>query len=94
MSRNRTVVEKVGDWHTAYQAISAELTPQALRMLLGGMNDVLGAATTPAEAIQLMQSSMALARLVSSNDRASAIAAAVITASGGATRPLLVEDQE
>lgn len=91
MSRNRTVIEKVGDWHTAYQAISAEVTPPELRQMLAKFTEVMGAASTPQEAIELLQQSMALARLVSANDRAASITAAVLTSSGGA-RPVIMED--
>jgi len=93
MSRNRTPVEKTADWYTVFNAISGELTPTALRTMLSRLTETMGTTGEPSEAIALLQSSMALARLVSANDRAAAIAAAVLTSSGGA-RPVVVEDQE
>lgn len=84
MSRNRTPHEKVADWLAVYQAISAEVTPPELRAMLGKFNEVMGAATDPAEAISLLQQSMNLARLVSANDRTAVLAAAMLTSGGGA----------
>ena len=89
MTRNRTTAEKVGDWLAAYNAIREEVTPTPLRTMLNGFSGAIGEATSPAEAIAVLQSSMALARLISANDRMAAIAAAMLTSSGGAARPVM-----
>lgn len=83
-SRPQTVEEKVAQWYTAYTAVAAEVNPQALRDRL---NEVIN---TPIpqdpEGIlvytQRMNASMALARLVSANDRAAATVAALLVQSG------------
>jgi hypothetical protein len=83
-SAGRTVEERVADWFKAYQAIAAEVSPQALRDQLNAVintpipQDPDGIVVYTAR----MNASMALARLVSANDRASATVAALITATG------------
>ncbi|HET7070124.1 MAG TPA: hypothetical protein VFI40_04825 [Nocardioides sp.] len=91
--RPRTVPEKVSDWLIAYNAIREEVTPPPLRKMLAVFNETVGSATTPAEGIAILQQSMALARLISANDRMSAIAAAMLTSSGG-QRHVVVDDAE
>lgn len=92
-TRHRTVAEKTSDWLMVFNTIRAEVTPLKLRQMLDGFNEVMSKQDDPQEAIVLLQQSMALARLISANDRAAAISAAILTSSGGA-RPVLVEDQE
>ena len=83
-SRGRTPEEKVADWLTVFQAVAAELNPVELRNRL---NEVIN---TPIpqdpEGIlvytQRMNASLALARLVSANDRAAATVAALLVQSG------------
>lgn len=83
-TRTEVVQNRVGDWKTAFDAIAAELNPQALRDRL---NDVIN---TPIpqdpEGIlvytQRMNASLALARLVSANDRAAATVAALLVSNG------------
>jgi hypothetical protein len=83
-ARGRSVEEKVGDWKVAFDAIAAELNPQALRDQL----DVVINTPIPQDAdglllyAQRMSASLALARLVSANDRAAATVAALITQTG------------
>ena len=43
MARDRTIPERVADWQQAYEAVRAELTPEALRALLNGLLAVEGA---------------------------------------------------
>jgi len=84
LSRGRSVTDKVGDWKAAFDAIAAELSPQALRDQLDAVIN------TPIpqdpEGIlvytQRMNASMALARLLSANDRAAGTIAALITQTG------------
>ena len=84
MATGRTVPEKVGDWYEAYQAIAEQLNPPALRAQL---NEVINQ-PIPQDADGLLlynsriSASMALARLVSANDRAAATVAALITQTG------------
>lgn len=83
-ARGRSVEEKVGDWATAFAAVSETLTPQELR------DQLTAVINTPIPAdpegiavyVQRMNASMALARLVSANDRAAGTIAALITQSG------------
>ena len=80
----RSVMEKVGDWKVAFDAVAAELNPQALRDQL----DAVINTPIPQDPegllvyTQRMNASMALARLVSANDRAAATVAALITQTG------------
>lgn len=77
-------MEKVGDWEVAYQAVSASITADKLREQLNAVintpipADPEGIVTYVAR----MNASMALARLVSANDRAAGTIAALITQSG------------
>jgi hypothetical protein len=90
MARNRTVPEKVSDWLMAYNAIRAEITPPQLSKMFAVLT--AGEATTPGEALTILQQSMSLARLIEANDRMAAMAAAVITSSGGA-RPVVLDEE-
>lgn len=83
-SRTQTVEEKVGQWQRAYQAVAAEVSPQALRDQLNAVintpipQDPEGMGTYVAR----MNAAMAMARLVSANDRAAATVAALLVQSG------------
>lgn len=82
--RPQSVEDKVGQWLIAFNAVAHELNPAELRERL---NEVIN---TPIpqdpEGIvvyaQRMNASMALARLVSANDRAAATVAALLVQSG------------
>lgn len=84
MTRPVDVVEKVGNWKEAFDAIAVELNPQALRDQLDAVIN------TPIpqdpEGIlvytQRMNASLALARLVAANDRAAATVAALLVGTG------------
>jgi hypothetical protein len=84
VATGRTVIEKVGDWKEAFDAIAIELTPDKLREQLDSVintpipQDPEGLLTYTAR----MSASMALARLVSANDRAAGTIAALITQTG------------
>lgn len=84
MTRPVGVEDKVGNWLVAYRAIAEELSPQALR---DRFNEVINT-PIPADPEGLMvfearlSASMALARLLSANDRAAGTIAALITATG------------
>jgi hypothetical protein len=84
VATGRTVIEKVGDWKVAFDAVAAELTPDKLRNQLDAVintpipQDPEGLLTYTAR----MSASMALARLVSANDRAAGTIAALITQTG------------
>ena len=90
MAGNRTIPQKTNDWTQVFNVIRSELTPEPMRKLMGIMN--IGEATTPEEAVKVLQTSMALARYIGANDRAAAIAAAMLTSGGGARVALPVED--
>lgn len=84
MATGKTVIEKVGDWKVAFDAVAAELNPQALRDQLNSVintpipQDPEGMGTYVAR----MNAAIAMARLVSANDRAAATVAALLTATG------------
>lgn len=84
MAGTRTVIEKVGDWKQAFDAVAAELNPQQLRDQLNAVintpipQDPEGIVTYTAR----MNAAMAMARLVSANDRAAGTIAALITQTG------------
>lgn len=84
-TRTRTVAERIGDWKEAYDAVSAELNPMALKELVGALGVTLPAATVPttpeeAEAYSkavvaatgTIQASMNLARIIAENQRTAA----------------------
>ena len=83
-ARGRTVEDKVADWLVAYRAIAAEISADKLREQLNAVintplpQDPDGIATW----YDRMNASMALARLVSANDRAAGTIAALITQTG------------
>lgn len=73
---SQQVAERVGGvWLPAFNAIRAELTPQFLLDLLAAIRGN-AIPTDPGEALILLQNSMALAQLISANDRAAAMVAA------------------
>lgn len=83
-STARSVEDKVGDWKQAFDAIAAELTPDELR---SRFNDLMSLPLPddPDNVITYtarMNTAMALARLVSANDRAAGTIAALITQTG------------
>lgn len=90
MATGKTVIEKVGDWKIAFDAIAAELNPQALRDQLNSVintpipQDPEGMGTYVAR----MNAAIAMARLVSANDRAAATVAALLTATGIKPAPI------
>jgi hypothetical protein len=83
-TRGRSVEEKVGDWEKAFRAVGESLTSQKLRDQLDAVintpipQDPEGIIVYTAR----MNASMALARLVSANDRAAGTIAALITQTG------------
>lgn len=83
-SRPQTVEEKVGQWEVAYKAVAYSLTANKLREQLNEVintplpQDPDGLITYTAR----MNAAMALARLVSANDRAAATVAALLVATG------------
>lgn len=91
MATGRTVEQKVGDWLLAYRAIAEEVSAPALREQLNAVintplpQDPEGIGTYVAR----MNASMALARLVSANDRAAATVAALLVSQG--IRPAAID---
>jgi hypothetical protein len=83
MAQGKPVTEKVGDWYQAFEAIRMELTPQSMRSIV----DVLKGAGDPGSLASMERA----ARMIAANDRAAAIAAAIITQSG-VSRPVLSPD--
>jgi hypothetical protein len=89
MPRLRTTEDKVSDWYTVFGAVRDELTPAPFRGLIDKMTNFPVAEGTDAAAYaSLVQSSMGIARLISANDRAAAVVAAMLTQSG-VSRPQL-----
>lgn len=97
MTANRTVVEKVGDWKQAYDAIREELTPPQMRLMLGHLT-----APTPMDGddvaavqayVQVVRASLDLSRVITANDRAAAVTAAMLT-QAGVSRPIFGDDAE
>lgn len=88
MTRNRTPQEKVGDWNEAYEPIRDAITPDPMRQMITNMTSVPMEGVEVAAYASLVQSSIHLARIVAANDRAAAIAAAMLTAAG-VSRPVI-----
>lgn len=86
MTRPVTPAERVAQWYEAYTAIRAELTPEAMRTILAEMNMVEGVAQ--------LGSYMSLARNVMANDRAAAVVAAMLTATGIKPTPVELDEVE
>lgn len=83
--RERTTVQKVADWFEVYQAIKAELTPQALRELT---------ALASADSVASINVGLGASRITFANDRMAAQVAAMLTQSG-VSRPISeVDDAE
>ncbi len=83
-TRGTQLEEKLGNWATAYQQVAAAITANALREQLNAVintpipQDPDGITTYVAR----MNATMALARLVSANDRAAGTIAALLVQSG------------
>lgn len=85
--RERTINDKVSDWFTVFKAVEAELTPQALRE----MTSLVQARTADgALDIAAVQLGMRITGVVTANDRAAAVVAAILTAQGVKPLPLEV----
>jgi hypothetical protein len=87
--RGLTVIDKVGQWHEAYTAILAELSPPELDEAYG----LLVATKVQGEGTGILEldmqayaarvnAAMAMARLTAANRRAAATVAALLTATG------------
>jgi hypothetical protein len=86
-SRNRTLPEKVGDWGAAFNAMRDEITPPVFREIMTKLTSLPappeGAGLADFnEYITAVNASLGIARIVAANDRAAAMAAAIITQSG------------
>lgn len=93
-SRNRTVDEKVGDWKRAFDAMLDEATDPRLSAVI----DNLAAIPAPKEEdglagfdayVTAINSSLSIVRVVRADRRTAMIAAAMLTQSGGVSRPIL-----
>jgi hypothetical protein len=94
MTQNRTVQQKVGDALFAYEHLRAELTPTEMRALIDKMTKMQpGEKDDIAAYASLVNASLQLARVVSANDRAAMLSAAMITQSG-VSRPTISLDEE
>lgn len=86
MATGRTVEQKASDWYEAYRLVAEQLTPPALREQLNAVINQPFPISEDMDALLLYNSrvsaSMAMARLVSANDRAAATVAALITQTG------------
>lgn len=83
MSTPRTTLEeKVGAWSRTFAVLREDLTPEVMRKMLASMNTE---GPTPTE----VQAYVALARVVTANDRAAALSAAMLVSGG--YRPVPVE---
>lgn len=81
MSTPRTTAEeKVTSWAAVFEALRAEITPPVMRQVLDKMT-----AKDPTN----IPAYVALARLVTANDRAAALCAAMLVAAG--VKPVIVE---
>jgi len=94
--QSRTVQQKIGDTHTAFEALREVLTPDPMRALIGRMSEI---GSNPDEKVDiaayasLVNGSLALARIVAANDRAAMLAAAMITQTG-VSRPVFNTESE
>lgn len=89
MATHRTNEQKVADVAVVYNALREELTPNVLRLMMQAMTpqDV----TDAQQNLVFLQGSFQLARLISANDRAAMLAAAMLTQSGVA-RPVIADE--
>ena len=82
MSTPRTTAEeKVGAWSRVFEALREEITPQAMRGLLDAMTPVKQEDNRETTVLAL-QAYVSLARLVTANDRAAALSAAMLVSAG------------
>lgn len=89
MPQPRTVEAKVGDAIAAFNGLRDEVTPPPLRALIQKMTEVpMTEGTDVAAYASLVQSSIHLARIIAANDRATMIAAVMLTQSG-VSRPII-----
>jgi len=95
VATGKTVEQKVSDWLVAYRAVSYEVTASKLREQLNSVintpipQDPEGIGTY----VVRMNAAMALARLVSANDRAAATVAALLVSSGIRPAPVDYGDE-
>lgn len=73
-SSTEQVEDRVGLWKQAYDLVREETTPPTLRTMLTAL--LSRPVDSPEESMTVLQSSFALAQLVSANDRAAAAVAA------------------
>ena len=88
MSRERTVPEKVGDWKMAFDAIREQMTPPPILEMRDQLLKVPTDTLEVGAYAQLVSASLGIAKLVSANDRAAGVIAAMLTQSG-VSRPQL-----
>lgn len=81
---SKSVFDKVGDWKLAFDAISEELTPRSVREIKTIME-------SEKVDVGALAAAERLARLIAANDRAAALAAAVLT-SVGVARTITAEE--
>lgn len=84
-SRTEVLQNRIGDWKQAYDAVREDITPQPLRAMLDQfvntpLPENAGDAITTFTA--RLNATLALARLVSANDRAAGTIAALMVAQG------------
>lgn len=95
MPQPRTVEQKVGDASVAFTALRDEITPPPFRNLINEMTSYpVTEGTDMVAYASLVQASMGIARIIAANDRAALIAAAMLTQSGGVTRPTWTPEEE
>lgn len=98
MTATRTPQEKVGDWNAAFEPIRDSITTHEMRAMQSAMTEVQVPKTTDDIGafqawVALVQETVKLSRLIAANDRAAAIAAAMLVQSG-VSRPVISTDEE
>lgn len=76
-----TLTEKIGNWYQAFEAVRDTITPRPLREIVNFMTTPVPEGTSPDVAMQRIQASMDIARLVAAGDRVAAQVAAMLASS-------------
>lgn len=91
-SAGRTPAQKAADTVSVYEVLREQITHETMRTVLGNMTGAQMQATAESGDVQayaaLVQASLSLQKVVSANDRAAMLAAAIVTQSG-VVRPQL-----
>ena len=93
----RTPSQKAADTVTVYEEFRDQLTPANKRQVMADMTGAMQQAAAEVGDVQayaaLVQAAITLDRVISANDRAAMLAAAIVTQSG-VVKPVINTDEE